>query len=257
MTIDKKLASTSNKLANRREELGLTLEQVGEIVGVEKSTVRKWEKGDIKNMRRDKIPLLAKALQVPIEFIMGVEKSTSLSLIPLLGTIRCGVPLLDESNYVERIKVPDNIKADFAARAEGDSMLYAGIQPGDIIFFKENQSPYNGQVVATRHASEEHGVNLKYFIQQNGKAFLRSANPDYEDIELNGHQQIIGVMVGLIRDGAPSLSDYKSLLAVKSDTDDRWTETIELAAAHGITPEAIQNMINMHVTMAFNLAKKR
>lgn len=79
MTIDKKLASTSNKLAQRREELGLTLEQVGEIVGVGKSTVRKWEKGDIKNMRRDKIPLLAKALQVPIEFIMGIESNPNLS----------------------------------------------------------------------------------------------------------------------------------------------------------------------------------
>lgn len=79
MTIDKKLASTSNKLAQRREELGLTLEQVGEIVGVGKSTVRKWEKGDIKNMRRDKIPLLAKALRVPIEFIMGIESNSNLS----------------------------------------------------------------------------------------------------------------------------------------------------------------------------------
>ena len=63
----------NKKLKDRRLELGLTLEDVGKIVGVGKSTVRKWETGDIENMRRDKIALLAKALQVSPSFIMGWE----------------------------------------------------------------------------------------------------------------------------------------------------------------------------------------
>lgn len=55
----------------RRLELGLTLEQVGDAVGVGKSTVRKWEQGMIKNMRRDKIQRLADVLRVdPVDFIM-------------------------------------------------------------------------------------------------------------------------------------------------------------------------------------------
>ena len=49
----------------RRKELNLTLEDVGNAVGVGKSTVRKWENGLIKNMGRDKIALLAKVLQLP------------------------------------------------------------------------------------------------------------------------------------------------------------------------------------------------
>ncbi|URY21915.1 helix-turn-helix domain-containing protein [Staphylococcus pseudintermedius] len=48
----------------RRLELNLTLEQVGNMVGVGKSTVRKWETGDIENMKRDKIVKLAEALKV-------------------------------------------------------------------------------------------------------------------------------------------------------------------------------------------------
>lgn len=59
------------KLYLRRKELGLTLEEVGNMVGVGKSTVRKWETGDIENMKRDKIALLAKALQVSPAYIMG------------------------------------------------------------------------------------------------------------------------------------------------------------------------------------------
>lgn len=58
------------KIRARRMELGMTLEEVGNIVGVGKSTVRKWETGMIQNMKRDKIDLLAKALQIsPSEFI--------------------------------------------------------------------------------------------------------------------------------------------------------------------------------------------
>ena len=57
-------------IKNRRLELGLTLEQVGNAVGVGKSTVRKWETGNIQNMRRDKIALLADVLIMsPAELI--------------------------------------------------------------------------------------------------------------------------------------------------------------------------------------------
>lgn len=42
-------------IKSRRKELGITLEQIGDIVGVGRSTVLKWERGMIENMRRDKI----------------------------------------------------------------------------------------------------------------------------------------------------------------------------------------------------------
>ena len=59
------------KIYNRRKELGLTLEQVGDAVGVGKSTVRKWENGMIKNMRRDKIKKLSEVLHVSPGYLMG------------------------------------------------------------------------------------------------------------------------------------------------------------------------------------------
>ena len=63
------------KIFERRKALGLTLEDVGNAVGVGKSTVRKWEKGMIKNMKRDKIAALAQLLQMdPVEFVMPPEK---------------------------------------------------------------------------------------------------------------------------------------------------------------------------------------
>lgn len=54
-----------------RIKRGMTLEEVGNIVGVGKSTVRKWESGQIANMRRDKIALVAKALGTTPSYLMG------------------------------------------------------------------------------------------------------------------------------------------------------------------------------------------
>ena len=60
-----------------RQEKGLTLEQVAEVVGVGRSTVRKWETGMIANMRRDKIASLADALGTTPEYLMGWSKENS------------------------------------------------------------------------------------------------------------------------------------------------------------------------------------
>ena len=63
-----------NLLKTKRLEKRLTLEQVGEIVGVGKSTVRKWENGMIENMGRDKIVALSKALDISPLDILGIDK---------------------------------------------------------------------------------------------------------------------------------------------------------------------------------------
>ena len=61
----------AQRIKELRREKGLTLEQVADIVGVGKSTVRKWETGMIANMKRDKISSLAKALGTTPAYLMG------------------------------------------------------------------------------------------------------------------------------------------------------------------------------------------
>ena len=60
-------------LKARREQLGLSLEDVAVKVGVNGSTVSRWETGNIDNMRRDKIVKLAEALHISPAVIMGWE----------------------------------------------------------------------------------------------------------------------------------------------------------------------------------------
>lgn len=59
----------------------MTLEQVGELVGVGKSTVRKWENGMIENMGRDKIVALSKALNISPLDILGLTDDESVEPI--------------------------------------------------------------------------------------------------------------------------------------------------------------------------------
>ena len=61
----------AQRIKNLRKEKNMTLEEVAKIVGVGKSTVRKWETGMIENMRRDKIAALAKALGTTPSDLLG------------------------------------------------------------------------------------------------------------------------------------------------------------------------------------------
>ena len=77
-------------LKQRREKLGLTLEEVGQYVGVGKSTVRKWENGVINNMGRDKIAKYASILRIsPLEFLYDI---TPENLIPVDNKKHCSHP---------------------------------------------------------------------------------------------------------------------------------------------------------------------
>ncbi len=62
------------KIYMLRTARGMTLEQLGDAVGVGKSTVRKWENGMIANMRRDKIAKIAAALHVSPAYLMGWDE---------------------------------------------------------------------------------------------------------------------------------------------------------------------------------------
>lgn len=62
------------KIKFHREQLGMTLEELGNRVGVGKSTVRKWEVGMIANMRRDKIAKVADALGISPDYLMGWDE---------------------------------------------------------------------------------------------------------------------------------------------------------------------------------------
>lgn len=69
------MSENVNKIIKeRRIELGLTMKEIADAVGVSEATVSRWESGDIENMRRDKISKLAEALRISPSVLMGWEE---------------------------------------------------------------------------------------------------------------------------------------------------------------------------------------
>ena len=60
---------------DRRRELGLSLEDVGKSVGVHKSTVMRWEKGDIATLKTSHVYLLSKTLYLPVDALLGLNSN--------------------------------------------------------------------------------------------------------------------------------------------------------------------------------------
>lgn len=63
-----------DKIKALRLEIGATLEEIGNAVGVSKATVKRWESGEIANIRRDKIYKLAVALRTTPSYLMGWDE---------------------------------------------------------------------------------------------------------------------------------------------------------------------------------------
>ena len=74
------MENMGDRIKRLRSENNMTLEELGNKVGVGKSTVRKWENGIIANMRRDKIAKLATALGVTPAYLMGWGSATDISV---------------------------------------------------------------------------------------------------------------------------------------------------------------------------------
>ncbi|GAV21572.1 LexA family protein [Carboxydothermus pertinax] len=241
------------RLRQLRTERDLTQAELARLLSIGESTISFYES----NKRQpdfDTLIKLSNFFNVTIDFLLGRtnenNKPISTKAIPLLGVIRAGIPILAEENWIEEIALPAGIKADFALQVEGDSMIYAGIFPGDIAFFKQSETALNGQVVAAGVVEETWKANLKFYVKTNGKAFLRSANPKYKDIEVTSQHKIIGTMTGLVRHNPPSMTEYISLIISKDEFENSWIETIETALSLGMSPLHVKQLLEIQATLS-------
>lgn len=144
-----------------RIQHGLTQEELGQKVGVQKSAIYKYETGLVVNLKRSMIEKLALALGVKPTYLMGLsdEETTippgfeplpKMVKRPLVGSIACGDPITAEENIEDYVDVPENVQCDFCLRCKGDSMIDAGIHDGDIVYIHIQPEVENGQIAAVR-----------------------------------------------------------------------------------------------------------
>lgn len=75
----------SEKIATLRRQHGMTLEELGNKVGVGKSTVRKWETGMITSIRSDKLTALADALEVDVAELLSPATDAPATIALTIG----------------------------------------------------------------------------------------------------------------------------------------------------------------------------
>lgn len=97
--------------------------------------------------------------------------------IPLLGAIACGVPILATENIDGEIDTPDHIRADFALRCKGDSMINARIFDGDIVYVRQQDSVENGEIAVVLIGEEATLKRVRLFEDH---ISLEPENPMYK-----------------------------------------------------------------------------
>lgn len=93
-------------LSARRKEIGLTMKEVAEKVGVSEATISRWESGAIANMKRDKIKKYADALETTTNFIMTGEETTATASISELDGVYLSLAKEAQQNGIS----PEDIK---------------------------------------------------------------------------------------------------------------------------------------------------
>lgn len=192
------MSTIGNRIRNRREELGLSQEELGNRLGYKsRSSINKIEL-DQRNLTQSKIKAIADALDTTPGYIMGWETEDIKSIpaapnihpLPamkrwkVLGGTACGQPLfkpLEEASVL----APADIDADYVFKCVGDSMINARIFDGDIVFIKEDEVS-DGQIGVVRIGEE---YTLKRIYHGSDYLELRSENPMYPPIIIRGDQE--------------------------------------------------------------------
>ncbi len=124
--------------------------------------------------------------------------------VPIIGSIACGMPLLAEENIEEYVRLPESIFGSgsfFILRANGESMVKAGIDDGDLVVIRQQQDAETGQIIVAL-VDDENATLKRYYPRRNGRVDLVPENDDFrvQTIDLSVHRlSIQGIAVNVIK----------------------------------------------------------
>jgi len=112
----------------------------------------------------------------------GEECMEVVDSVPILGSVAAGSPILAEEHVEEYLKFNTGGRygEHFALRVRGESMLNAGILPGDLVIVHQQEEFCNGDIVVALFEDE---ATVKTYRRKDGHLWLMPENPDYEPID--------------------------------------------------------------------------
>ena len=195
----------SNILRQLRISDNLTQKQLADALGLAFSTISMYERGE-REPDFETMEAIADYFNVTMDYLHGKTNNISfeniiplpnMNKIPLLGTIACGEPILAEENIESEINIPEDIRADFALRCKGDSMVDARIMDGDIVYIRQQPTVNNGEIAAVLIGDE---ATLKRVYLSANTVTLMPCNPKYQPFVYTNEQlneiRILGKAIG-------------------------------------------------------------
>jgi repressor LexA len=122
--------------------------------------------------------------------------------IPIVGRVAAGSPILAIQNIEGSLVIDPTFTRKkeecFALKVEGDSMIKAGINKGDLVIVEPQKNAVNGEIVVAMINSE---ATVKTFERKGEKIRLLPQNDDFRPIEVSDGDdfELIGKVVGVVR----------------------------------------------------------
>jgi repressor LexA len=183
-----------------------TVREIGEAVGLASPSTVHAHLANLERagyLRRD--PTKPRALEVTARGRAQAPVSTGAEprMLPLVGEIAAGGPLLAEENVEEYLAVPEPLSRggeEFLLRVKGESMVEAGILAGDYVVVHRQSTAQNGDVVVALAGDDEAAdeATVKRFFREDGRVRLQPENAALEPLYPD-HVKVLGKVVGVFR----------------------------------------------------------
>ena len=117
--------------------------------------------------------------------------------VPILGDVAAGSPILAQECIEDYPTFDTGGRGDeyFALRVRGESMLNAGIWPGDLVVVRRQPTAHNGEIVV---AMIEEEATVKRFFREKGQIWLLPENEAYSPID-GTYARILGKVAAVVR----------------------------------------------------------
>ena len=137
-----------------------------------------------------------KAAAAPAEPVYE-EPDIPAGRVPIVGTVAAGTPILAQECIEDYLTFDTNGRDGeyFALRVRGESMLNAGILPGDLVVVHQQREAHNGEIVV---ALIEDEATVKRLQRRNGEVWLLPENDAYEPID-GRYASILGKVSAVVR----------------------------------------------------------
>lgn len=152
-----------------------SVREIGDAVGLKSTStvhghLRRLEARGL--LRRDAM----KPRAMEVRTVDGASRTSGVQMVPLIGNVAAGSPILAEEYMEDQIALPDALLGEgkhFILKVHGDSMINAGIMDGDYVVVRQQSTANNGEIVV---AMIEGSATVKRFYRENGHFRLQPEN---------------------------------------------------------------------------------